>query len=80
MTYEPCVIGSDGRCTRWSHDHDTPTPAPTLTDEQIDKHLALIRSLFILGAKPDDAADHAQGIDIFDRTIAAVERMQEAGR
>jgi hypothetical protein len=20
-TYEPCVIGSDGRCTRWSHDH-----------------------------------------------------------
>lgn len=20
-TYEPCVLGSDGNCTRWSHDH-----------------------------------------------------------
>jgi hypothetical protein len=24
--YEPCVIGADGRCTRWSHDHnDSPS-------------------------------------------------------
>jgi hypothetical protein len=19
--YEPCVLGADGQCTRWSHDH-----------------------------------------------------------
>jgi hypothetical protein len=28
--YEPCVLGSDGRCTRWGHDHSTasdPRPA-----------------------------------------------------
>lgn len=27
-TYEPCVLGSDGNCTRWSHDH----AADRLTD------------------------------------------------
>ncbi len=21
MSYEQCVIGADGRCTRWAHDH-----------------------------------------------------------
>lgn len=28
IRYEPCVIGVDGQCTRWSHDHsddDQPT-------------------------------------------------------
>jgi hypothetical protein len=27
--YEQCVLGSDGRCTRWGHDHSTnPIPRP----------------------------------------------------
>ena len=28
-TYEPCVLGSDGNCTRWSHDHAADRPSVT---------------------------------------------------
>lgn len=42
-TYEPCVLGSDGNCTRWSHDHaaDRPSVTPRVGDtittaEQLD--------------------------------------------
>jgi len=70
--YEPCVLDSDGNCTRWSHDHSEPDAIPnSAADREEAEMLKLIDErdraeryadeLAAALAPPDVLGEHSSG-------------------
>lgn len=76
MTYEPCVLGADGQCSRWSHDHDSPAePEPERVTVQYDlpgTHPVITvgisdRARVLIGERIGDSRDPRAGVNWITR-------------
>lgn len=53
--YEPCVLGSDGECTRWSHDHAAASQPVQVevTNEMVERAADAIERTWAGGGHPN---------------------------
>lgn len=69
--YEPCVLGADGECSRWSHDHTAasqPEAAPATPVSDTDEVFAILDEL---------NASNQIGYDDYSRLHDAVSRASQ---